>query len=86
MTAYCPTCGSDSLTTIVVSSITDKRINWGRAVVGDILFGQVGGAVGALTGKNASTTINISANQCLKYGTTWNPTELYEYLKLYKGS
>jgi hypothetical protein len=73
--ANCPNCGS--------SDITLKRetnVSWGRAFVGYALFGVVGGAVGAVTGKDRNV------NACLDCGSTWKAETLYQILQMIKNN
>jgi len=71
--ANCPNCGSSD-----IQIKTDaQNINWGRAITGWALFGIVGGAVGAVTGK----TKKITANVCLNCGTVWDAATLYNLLR-----
>ena len=73
--ASCPNCGSNHITLK-----TETTVNWGRAVAGWAMFGVVGGAVGAVTGKDRD------ANACLNCGTTWKAKDLYEVLQVIKQS
>lgn len=71
--AYCPNCGSDH---IQLKKETD--VNWGRAAAGWVLFGVVGGAVGAVTGEDRNV------NACLDCGTSWKASDLYSALQIIK--
>jgi hypothetical protein len=68
--ANCPNCGSTD-----IQLKRDSNVNWGRAIAGWALFGVVGGAVGAVTGKDRS------ANACLNCGTVWRAEDLYKLLQ-----
>jgi len=74
--ANCPNCGSND---IQIKTDSRQNVNWGRAIAGWALFGVVGGAVGAVTGKGRSET--ITANVCLNCGTIWDAATLYKLLK-----
>jgi uncharacterized protein YcfJ len=74
--ANCPNCGS---TDIQLKTDSRQNVNWGRAIAGWALFGVVGGAVGAVTGKGKSNT--ITANVCLNCGTIWDAATLYKLLQ-----
>ncbi|MFM1842208.1 MAG: hypothetical protein RLZZ490_944 [Cyanobacteriota bacterium] len=71
--ANCPRCGSES-----IQIKRDTDVDWGRALVGTVLFGVVGGAVGAVTGEDRN------ANVCLNCGATWKAAVLYEMLQFIK--
>lgn len=71
--ANCPRCGSES-----IQIKRDTNVDWGRAVVGTVLFGVVGGAVGAVTGEDRN------ANVCLNCGASWQASVLYEMLQFIK--
>lgn len=70
---YCPNCGSND-----IQMQKNAEVNWGRAVAGWALFGIVGGAVGAVTGKEKNS------NVCLNCGTVWNPSDLYKSLQTFE--
>jgi hypothetical protein len=74
--ANCPNCGSSD---IQLKTDSRQNVNWGRAIAGWALFGVVGGAVGAVTGKGKSET--ITANVCLNCGTIWDAATLYKLLQ-----
>ena len=74
--ANCPNCGSND---IQIKTDSRQNVNWGRAIAGWALFGVVGGAVGAVTGKGRSET--ITANVCLNCGTIWDAATLYKLLQ-----
>lgn len=71
--ANCPNCGSDHITLK-----RETNVSWGRAVAGWALFGVVGGAVGAVTGKDRNV------NACLTCGTSWRAEDLYKTLQTIK--
>lgn len=71
--ANCPKCGSDH-----IQLTRETNVNWGRALGGWVLFGVVGGAVGAVTGEDRT------ANACLDCGTTWKAKDLYTSRQLVK--
>jgi hypothetical protein len=68
--ANCPNCGSEH-----IQLIRETNVSWGRAVAGWALFGVVGGAVGAVTGKDKNV------NSCLDCGTSWEAADLHKILK-----
>jgi hypothetical protein len=67
---FCPTCGSSQITLQ-----RESNIDWGRAATGWLLFGVVGGALGAVTGEERS------ANACLNCGNTWKAAILFNQLQ-----
>ena len=71
--ANCPNCGSDH-----IQLKKETNVNWGRAAAGWVLFGVVGGAVGAVTGDDRD------ANACLDCGTTWKAADLFKTLQIIK--
>jgi hypothetical protein len=71
--ANCPNCGSNH---IQLKRETD--VNWGRAISGLVLFGVVGGAIGAITGEDKNV------NACLDCGTSWKASDLYKILQFIK--
>lgn len=73
--ANCPNCGSDH-----IQLKSDTSVNWGRTIAGWALFGVVGGAVGAVTGKDRE------ANACLNCGTVWKAKDLYKLLGIIKNT
>ncbi|WP_373539126.1 hypothetical protein [Chamaesiphon sp.] len=73
--ANCPNCGSSDITLK-----QETNVSWGRAFVGYALFGVVGGAVGAVTGKDRTV------NACLDCGSTWKAETLYQILQMIKSS
>ena len=74
--ANCPNCGSGDIQLKIDSR---QNVNWGRAIAGWALFGVLGGALGAVTGKGKSET--ITANVCLNCGTIWDAATLYKLLE-----
>lgn len=102
--ANCPECGSDHIQFVTetvglntqnktTSNVNvDKKINWGRAVVGGLLFGGVGAVIGATTGKNKEihtgseySTSFVDTKKytiCLDCGSEWNPQDIYNLFKL----
>lgn len=73
--ANCPNCGSND-----IQLKRESNVNWGRAVAGWALFGIIGGAVGAVTGKDRNT------NVCLNCGTSWKAADLYKTIQIIKNS
>lgn len=73
--AYCPNCGSNH-----IQLKKESNVSWGRAAAGWVLFGVVGGAVGAVTGEDKN------ANACLDCGTSWKAEDLYKTLQIIKHS
>lgn len=73
--ASCPNCGSKHVT---IKQQTN--VSWGRAVAGWALFGAIGGAVGAVTGKDRMV------NVCLDCGTSWKAADLYKTLQTIEGT
>jgi len=71
--ANCPNCGSDHITLK-----REKNVSWGRAIAGWALFSIVGGAVGAVTGRDRNV------NACLTCGTSWRVEDLYKTLQTIK--
>lgn len=69
--ANCPNCGSND-----IQLKRETNVSWGRAVVGYVLLGVVGGAVGAVTGEDRNV------NACLDCGTSWKASDLYNSLQL----
>jgi hypothetical protein len=65
--ANCPQCGSSHITLKQGSDV-----NWGRALVGLAAFGVVGGAVGAVTGKDRDALF------CCDCGATWRAADLHK--------
>lgn len=104
--ANCPECGSDHIQFVTetvglntknntTSNVNvDKKINWGRAVVGGLLFGGVGAIIGATTGKNQEIHTGSGSEYsksfvdtkkytiCLDCGSEWNPQDIYNLFKL----
>ncbi|WP_373481277.1 hypothetical protein [Geminocystis sp.] len=104
--ANCPECGSDHIQFVTetvglntqnktTSNVNvDKKINWGRAVVGGLLFGGVGAIIGATTGKNQEIHTGSESEYsksvidtkkytiCLDCGSEWNPQDIYNLFKL----
>lgn len=73
--ANCPNCGSNH-----IQLKKETNVSWGRAVAGWALFGVVGGAVGAVTGKDRNV------NACLDCGTSWKAEDLYKTIQVIKNS
>ncbi len=73
--ANCPNCGSDH-----IQLKKETNVSWGRAAAGWVLFGVVGGAVGAVTGEDRNV------NACLDCGTSWKAGDLYKTLQIIKNS
>ena len=73
--ANCPNCGSEH-----IQLRRETNVSWGRAVAGWLAFGVVGGAVGAVTGKDRNV------NACLDCGTSWKAEDLYKILQIIKNS
>ena len=71
--ANCPICGSEH-----IQLKRDTNVNWEGAVVGWVLFGGVGGAVGAVTGEDRH------ANACLDCGISWKAADLYKTRQIIK--
>jgi hypothetical protein len=69
--ATCPTCGSTD-----IHPTSERAVNVGRAAVGWALFGGLGGAVGAMTGKDKF------ANYCTECGSTWDAETIYNIKKV----
>ncbi len=69
--ANCPECGSTD-----IALKKETNVSWGRAIGGYLLFGMVGGAVGAITGDDRNV------NACLTCGTSWKAADLYQSLQL----
>lgn len=71
--ANCPNCGSSH-----IQLKRETNVNWGRAITGLVLFGFVGGAIGAITGADRNV------NACLDCGTSWKASDLHNILLLIK--
>ena len=71
--ANCPNCGSTH-----IQLKKETQVNWGRAVTGWVLFGIVGGAIGAVTGEAKN------ANVCMDCGTSWKAEDIYKILEVIK--
>ncbi|MBI1242643.1 hypothetical protein [Umezakia ovalisporum] len=71
--ANCPNCGSTH-----IQLNKETQVNWGRAVAGWVLFGIVGGAIGAVTGEAKN------ANVCMDCGTSWKAEDIYKILEVIK--
>lgn len=71
--ANCPNCGSDH-----IQMTQETNVNWEGAVAGWVMFGVVGGAVGAVTGEDRHF------NCCLNCGTAWKAKDLYNTLQTIK--
>lgn len=63
--AACPECGSSQ-----ILATQNRKINWGRAIGGWLLFGPIGGAVGSLIGETKQVVF------CVDCGRTWAPSDL----------
>jgi uncharacterized membrane protein len=68
--ANCPNCGSEH-----IQIKRETNIDWDRTATGFVLFGVVGGAIGAVTGDDRNV------NACLDCGTSWKAAELYGNLE-----
>jgi hypothetical protein len=73
--ANCPSCGSDH-----IQLKKETNVSWGRAAAGWVLFGVVGGAVGAITGEDRNV------NACLNCGISWKAGDLYKTIQIIKSS
>lgn len=71
--AVCPKCGSSD-----IALRRDTNINWGRAIVGWVAFGVVGGAVAGVTGEDRNTVA------CLDCGASWRPADVFSIIQTVK--